>query len=100
MAEVNTNTIVDYKPIISNKGWGVIFLVFTSFIIYGLFSKPTITNKNNYITEFSTFFNNLISDLSNSLTQNLQVPSILIVSILCLSVLLLLDAALRTKRIF
>ncbi len=100
MAKVNTNNVVDYKPIISNKGWSIIFLFFASFITYVLFSKPTITYKNKYISEFSIYFNDLIIDLSNSITQNLQVPSILIVSVLCLSVLLLLDAAIRSKRVF
>ncbi len=100
MNKVNANFVADYKPIISKKSWNIIFLFFTGFIVYILLSKPTISNQNKYVSEFSAFFNNLISDLGNSLVQNIQIPSILIVSILCLSILLLLDAALRTKRLF
>ncbi len=100
MNKVNANFVADYKPIISKKSWNIIFLFFTGFIGYILLSKPTISNQNKYVSEFSTFFNNLISDLGNSLVQNIEIPSILIVSILCLSLLLLLDAALRTKRLF
>lgn len=100
MAKVSTNSIVDYKPIISKKSWNIIFFFFLSFITYILFSKPTTTQNHSYISKLSKVSNNLIAELGNSLTQNIQIPSILVVSILCLSVLLLLDTVLRTKKIF
>jgi len=100
MTKVNTYSISDYKPIISKKGWNIIFLLFASFVIYALLFKPTTTQNNSYISKFSTFFNDLIANFGSSLSQNIQIPSILIVSILCLSVLLLLDTLLRTKKIF
>ncbi len=100
MAKVSTNPITDYKPIISKKNWNIIFFLFLSFIVYILLSKPTTTQNHSYISKLSMVSNNLIADLGNSLTQNIQIPSILVVSILCLSVLLLLDTALRTKKIF
>jgi len=100
MAKVGVNDIADYKPIISKRGWNVIILFFASFIIYILSSKPATVQKNQYISEFSTIVSKLITNLGNSLTQNFQVPSILVVSIVCLSILLLLDSTLRTKRLF
>lgn len=100
MAKVSANFVADYKPIISKKSWNIIFLFFTSFIIYVFFAKPTITQNNSYISKFSMISNNLITDLGNSLMQHIQIPSILIVSILCLSVLLLIDTALRSKKTF
>jgi hypothetical protein len=100
MANVSTNFITDYKPIISKKSWNVIFLFFASFIIYVLLAKPTTIQNNSYISKLSMISNNLIADLGNSLAWHIQVPSILIVSILCLSVLLLLDTVLRTKKTF
>ena len=100
MTKVNTYSVTDYKPIISKKGWNIIFLLFTSFVIYALLFNPTTTQNNSYTSKFLTFFNDLITNFGNSLSQNIQVPSILIVSILCLSVLLLLDTLLRTKKLF
>jgi len=100
MNKVITNTVAYYQPIISKKAWNVIIVFFASFIIYLLLSEPSKTYKNSYISEFSIVYNNLITNLGDSLTQNIQIPSILIVSILCLSILLLLDATLRTKKIF
>ncbi|MCF6347861.1 MAG: hypothetical protein L3J20_06135 [Flavobacteriaceae bacterium] len=100
MAKVSTNSIADYKPIISKKSWNIIFLFFASFIIYVLLSKPITIQNDSYISKLSMISNSLITDFGNSLTQNIQIPSILVVSILCLSVLLLLDTVLRTKKIF
>jgi len=100
MNKVITSIVTYYQPIISKKAWNVIVVFFVSFIIYLLFFKPTTIYKNNYIPEFSTVFNNLMAHLGNSLTQNIQIPSILIISILCLSILLLIDTALRAKKIF
>ncbi len=99
MTKVSTNSITDYKPIISKKSWSVIFLFLVSFIIYILLTKPTTIQNNGYAFKLSMTLNNLI-DLGNSLIQNIQIPSILIISVLCFSVLLLIDAELRVKKTF
>ncbi len=100
MNKVITNTVTYYQPLISKKAWNVIIIFFVSFIIYLLLSEPSKAYKNSYISEFSIVYNNLITSLGDSLIQNIQIPSILIVSILCLSILLLLDATIRAKKYF
>jgi len=89
----------NYKPIISKKSWNVIFLIFIGSIVYLLFFQPNNLSKNSYVAEFSNFFSKLISDLSYSLAHKIQVPSLLIVSILSLAILLILDATLRSKKL-
>jgi len=94
------NNVVDYKPIISKKSWNVIFLIFIGSMVYLLFFHTNNTSKNSYVAEFSNFFNKLTTDLGYSFVHKIQVPSLLIVSILSLAILLILDAALRSKKFF
>jgi len=98
MEKLTANVNIDYKPIISKKSWNVIFLIFIGSIVYLLFFQPNNVSKNNYVAEISNFFNKLTTELSYSFVQKIQVPSILIVSILSLTVLLFLDAVLRSKK--
>ena len=100
MAKVGVDSIIDYKPIISKKTWSILFFIFGGLTIYALISKPSLTFNNDYFVEYSTFFDKLIIDLNNFLIQSVQVPSILIVSIFCLTLLLLLDSILRTEKGF
>ena len=95
-----TDNLINYKPIISKKTWSILFFIFGGLTIYALISKPSLTFKNDYFVEYSTFFDKLIIDLNNFLIQSVQVPSILIVSIFCLTLLLLLDSILRAEKGF
>ena len=99
MEKLAVSSNVNYKPIISKKSWNAIFLIFTGLIVYLLFFQSNNTSKNSYVAEISNFFNKLTTDLGYSLAHKIQVPSLLIVSILSLTILLILDGALRSKKL-
>ena len=97
MAQVHKDVAVEYKPIISKKVWSVIFSLFTSFIVYVLIAEPASTN-NPYISRYSTLLEKFILDFGIVLVESTQIPSILTVSIFCLSTLLLLDYFFRKRK--
>ncbi len=99
MTQVQKNVISGYKPIISKKVWSVIFSLFTSFIVYVLIAEPASSN-NPYISRYSTLLETFILDFGKVLVESTQIPSILTVSIFCLSTLLLLDYFLRKRKYF
>jgi len=96
MAQVQKDVISEYKPIISKKVWSVIFFLFVSFIAYVIITEPASTN-NTYISRYSILLEKVIMDFGKVLLESTQIPSILTVSIFCLSTLLLLDYFLRKR---
>lgn len=99
MSKLSEYSIRNYKPIISKKAWSIIFLGFIGLIVFLLFSNATLVPKNDYIEKFSNLFLNLSTDINNVLTIQLHIPTILIVSIICFSLLMLIDNLFRANNL-
>jgi len=99
MAQVQKGLVSEYNPIISKKVWVLLFVVFLSFVSFVIYGGQAPSNET-YMSKYVPIFENIIIDFTNSIVENAQIPSILIMSIFCLSTLLLLDYFLRTKDIF
>lgn len=98
MAQVQKGVVSEQKPIISNKVWVILFILFLSVVSLVVFGEHTPTNEI-YISKYVPIFEKIVMNFANSIVENSRVPSILTMSVFCLSILLLLDYFLRTKDI-
>ena len=97
MAQIEQERIIEYKPIISKKIWSVLSLLLISSVVFVLFTESP-PSSNSYVSKYSDVLEKIISSFGNSIVESIQIPSILVVSIFCLSSLLLLDYFLNTRE--
>ena len=97
MAQIQREGIIEYKPIISKKIWSVLSILLISSYIFVLFTESP-SSSNSYVSKYSDVLEQIITSFGSSIVQSIQIPSILVVSIFCLSSLLLLDYFLNTRE--
>ena len=98
MSQVKKGVVSEYNPIISNKVWAILFILFLSVVSVVVFGEQAPANET-YIFKYVSIFEKIVINFSNSIVENSRLPSILTMSIFCLSILLLLDYFLKTKDI-
>lgn len=99
MQKIDLSPAKVYKPLISKKGWAGIVVFFVLSILATLIFKPVSTNENPYVNIFLGLLEKASGNLFAAVTEGAHIPSLLVISISCLSVLLLLDGLLRAKRL-
>ena len=97
MAQIQREGIIEYKPIISKKIWSVLSVLFVSSVVFVLFTESP-SSSNSYVSKYSDVLEKIITSFGSSIVESIQIPSILVVSIFCLSSLLLLDYFLNTRE--
>ncbi len=97
MAQIQQEGIIEYKPIISKKIWTVLSLLLVSSVIFVLFTESA-PSSNSYASKYSDVLEKIITSFGSSIVESIQIPSILVVSTFCLSLLLLLDYFLNTRE--
>ena len=97
MAQIQREGIIEYKPIISKKIWSVLSVLFVSSVVFVLFTESP-SSSNSYVSKYSDVLEKIIASFGSSIVESIQIPSILVVSIFCLSSLLLLDYFLNTRE--
>ena len=97
MAQIQREGIIEYKPIISKKIWSFLTLLLVSSVVFVLFTESTPSN-NSYVSKYSDVLERIITSFGSSIVESIQIPSILVVSIFCLSSLLLLEYFLNTRE--
>ena len=97
MAQIQRKGIIEYKPIISKKIWSFLTLLLVSSVVFVLFTESTPSN-NSYVSKYSDVLERIITSFGSSIVESIQIPSILVVSIFCLSSLLLLEYFLNTRE--
>lgn len=97
MAQIQQEGIIEYKPIISKRIWSVLSILLVSSFIFVLFTESS-PSSNSYVSKYSDVLEHIITNFGSSIVESIQIPSILVVSIFCLSSLLLLDYFLNTRE--
>ena len=97
MAQIQLEGTIEYKPIISKKIWSVLSILLVSSFIFVLFTESS-PSSNSYVSKYSDVLDQIITSFGSSIVESIQIPSILVVSIFCLSSLLLLDYFLNTRE--
>ena len=95
LQKIETKNEKMYKPIISKKGWVIIFSVTLILTLITIFSsKPT---EGAYVlNEISPYLDVAKSKLTG-LFRIITIPPLFLISILCLGTLLMFDAMLKRK---
>jgi hypothetical protein len=97
MAQIQQEGIIEYKPIISKKIWRFLSVLFVSSVVFVLFTESP-SSSNSYVSKYSDVLEKIIASFGSSIVESIQIPLILVVSLFCLSSLLLLDYFLNTRE--
>ena len=97
MAQIQQEGIIEYKPIISKRIWSVLSLLLISSVVFVFFTESS-PSSNSYVSKYSDVLEKIIISFGSSIVESIQIPSILVVSTFCLSILLLLDYFLNTRE--
>ena len=98
MGKINASPETSYQPLISKKVWRIIGVLFAGSVVFTLFSKPTGNFQIPYREKVLASANNWLTGLDFSLQFNQSMTSMLLMSIFCLTILLILDTFLRVKN--
>jgi hypothetical protein len=97
MAQIQQEGIIEYEPIISKRVWSVLSILLVSSFLFVLFTESS-PSSNSYVSKYSDVLEHIITNFGSSIVESIQIPSILVASIFCLSSLLLLDYFLNTRE--
>ena len=98
MNQVETPIEIKYQPLISKKAWFIISGVVIAFALF-VFLGDAPKESTSILNKISPYLNDLNSIFSNSL-KGFTISPVLLISIFCLSTLLLLDTFLKRRAFY
>lgn len=98
MNQVKTPIVIDYQPLISKKVWFIISGVVITFVLF-VFLYDSPNESISVFNKVSPYLNDMNSIFTNFL-KGFTISPVLIISIFCLSTLLLLDTFLKRRAIY